>query len=268
MEPVTTGSENREVFERAADLILKGHAFVLATVVGATGSTPRKSGAKMIVIPGGESVGTVGGGEVEARVFERAEALLAGGEQTDLVDFDLASVDGPVCGGGMSIFLEAFSRPRRMLIFGAGHVGAAVCPLLLKLGWMVTVYDEREARLDLPAFSGALKIAAPYGEIAKHVDFGPDLHILIMTPEHKNDFEVALAVLDREWAMLGMLGSKRKRAQLDSMLRDKGVSEDLAKKIRIPVGADIGSETPDEIAVSIAADLVKLHAKPGKVKTG
>ena len=88
MEPVTTGTENREVFETAADLIHRGRAFVLATVVGASGSTPRKPGAKMIVTPGGGTVGTVGGGEVETRVIERACELLAGGEHTEVIDFD------------------------------------------------------------------------------------------------------------------------------------------------------------------------------------
>jgi len=165
----------------------------------------------------------------------------------------------------MRVFIDPVHGARPIILFGAGHVAAALCPLLVEAGYAVTVYDPRPERLDLPEFSRAAKIHADFTEAAQHVQFHPDLHILAMTPQHRYDFDVAIAVVDKPWRFLGVMGSNRKKKQLLDKLKESGASEENVARIRIPVGMDIGSETPFEIAVSILAELIRLHARPEKI---
>ena len=255
----------RHPFAQAAEWLRGGREFVLAVVVRAEGSTPRKPGAKMLISASGEISGSVGGGEVESDVIERAGALLAGRKGPCLMTFDLSDAENPACGGQLQVFLDPVFAPRHVLIFGAGHVAAALCPLLVTLGFSVTLFDNRQDRLEMPEFSSARRIVAPYTDLEKHLSFNPDLHILVMTPEHSYDIEVLRRVIEMDWYFLGVMGSFRKRKQIFDVLGGEGISEELIEKIRIPLGVDIGSETPDEIAVSIAGELIRLHADPKKL---
>lgn len=261
MEPRGFYDENAVIWANASSLVMKSGAFVLATVVRTAGSTPREIGAKMIVVQSGETIGTIGGGNVEMRAIEAAKEMLALREKTRLSDVSLDDAEKQVCGGRMTLFLEAFFPSKEALIFGAGHVAAAVCPELQKIGFAVTVYDDRAERLKLPAFSTARTVCAQYSDLESHVKFHPDLHILVMTPQHIHDFEIAVKVAGREWKFLGILGSKRKKKELINALEEADIPDETIERIRIPVGIEIGSETPEEIAVSIAAELIKLHSK-------
>lgn len=256
---------DRGCFSKAVEHIAQRREFVFALVVETKGSTPRKAGAKMLIGSDGKTQGTVGGGSVESGVVDHARRMLEERLPPGLRHFDLTEHADEVCGGKISVYMEAFFSPRELVIFGAGHVAAALCPLLVDLGFDVTVYDPREKRLELEAFGEARRIVASFDEVSDHLDFHSGMHLLVMTPDHRYDFDVVRACVDRDWAFLGVLGSMKKRKDLLERLSALGVAEDRIEAIRIPLGLNIGSETPAEIAVSIAAELIQRSANPKKL---
>ncbi len=250
-----------DVFKTAYEWGKEGKSFVIAEVVEARGSVPRKAGARMLYSADGVQVGSIGGGEAEADVIERAKRLLSQGGRAQLVEYDLDAPEGPTCGGRIKVFIEPVVPQRRLLIFGAGHVGAALAQLMLSLGWTVLVYDYREDRLSLPEFDKCTKIHARFEDAADNTPFANDLHIVVMTPEHRFDFDAVKGCIGKPWASLGVLGSKHKRKQLLEILHQIEAPDEFVSNIRIPVGVPIKSETPMEIAVSIAAELIDLEFK-------
>jgi xanthine dehydrogenase accessory factor len=232
--------------------------FVLATVVLAVGSVPRHAGAKMLVPLEGEPVGTVGGGAVEHAVIAAARRMLVTSEPARTLAMDLA--EESACGGRIEVFLEPHRASKRIVIVGAGHVCAAVAPLLVRLGWDVTVLDPRGERLELPEYRHCRRVSAEFAAAAAHISFADDLFILIMTPQHTYDTEVADGALERPWRWLGVIGSRRKAAQIKTELAARGHAPERIARLRSPVGIEIASDTPDEIAVSIAAELIRETA--------
>ncbi len=257
--------QESDLFRLAADWREQGREFVYAVVVQTSGSTPRKAGAKMLIDRGGRIEGTVGGGDVELQIIERARQLMDERGEAELLPFDLSEKAGHACGGQMSVYLEPVLQARQVLVFGAGHVAAALCPLLVQLGYGVTVFDDRQGRLELEAFAECKRITAPYEELETRLRFHDELDIIVMTPEHRFDFEVAQRVCDKPFRSLGIMGSLRKRKQLFERLQQASISEQYLSRITLPVGMDIGSETPQEIAVSVAAELIRQHADPKKI---
>ncbi|MCK4413343.1 MAG: XdhC family protein [Candidatus Eisenbacteria sp.] len=248
-------NEDRETYQLLARWAGEGRSFVLATVIRATGSTPRVAGTKMLIPSEGQGVGTVGGGVTEREVIDRARRLLRTGGPAEVVEISLA--DETACGGRMAIFLEPHLAEKQLVLFGAGHVGRAVAKLLADLGWDVTVIDPRAERLDDPDFARCRTRAEEYVAAAGALPFSPDLFVLVMTPDHQWDAQVAAACLEHPWRWLGVLGSARKAGQIRRHLAERGFSPEAIARLRIPVGVEIGSETPAEIAVSIAGELIR-----------
>jgi len=223
---------------------------------------PRKPGAKMLIPSVGEPVGTVGGGKVEETTLIEARKLLEEGGPPTPIEIDLTEESS--CGGRVELFLEPHHSRRRIVLIGAGHVGLAVARQMADLGWDVTVMDPRAERFARPEFDGCRKIRTEFLDAVEKIPFSPDLFVLVMTPEHKFDEEIAARCLDRPWHWLGVMGSVRKAAQIKRHLLERGLSEERVSRLRIPVGLEIGSESPEEIAVSIAAELIQLtSAKSG-----
>jgi xanthine dehydrogenase accessory factor len=248
-----------------ADWLDTHRPFVLATVVQAVGSVPRHAGAKMLVPLEGEPVGTVGGGAVEHAVIEEARRMLVALDPAHTLAMDLAQESA--CGGRIEVFLEPHRASKRIVIIGAGHVCAAVAPLLVRLGWDVTVLDPRGDRLELPEYRHCRRVRAEFATASAHIPFAEDLFILVMSPQHTYDAEVADGVLGRPWRWLGIIGSKRKAAQMKAALAARGHAPEIIARLRCPVGIEIGSDTPDEIAVSIAAELIRETAPAKKSGT-
>jgi xanthine dehydrogenase accessory factor len=235
-------------------------AFVAATVIATRGSAPRDPGAKMLIPRAGEPVGTIGGGAPERQVIDAARDLLEHGGAPQVLHADLSQESA--CGGSMEIFLEPYRSEKQLVIVGAGHVGRAVASLLVHLGWDVTVIDPRTERFADPAFAGCRTVAAEFHEAAERIAFSDGLFVLIMTPEHRFDEEIAARCLERPWRWFGVIGSRRKAPQLRRHLLERGLPEARVAQLRIPVGIEIGSDTPEEIAVSIAAELIRETARP------
>jgi len=231
---------------------------VLVVVIGSSGSAPGKVGAKMLVLVDGQIYGTIGGGVIEARVMADALNALEDGRGPRSARYDLDQL-GMSCGGQMTVYIEPLSAPRRVLIFGGGHVGTAVARQFKLLGCVVTVVDEREEwanRERLPDVD--VIVNRPFAEYLAESPPSQKDHVVIVTRGHEQDQLVLEEAIERRPAYLGMIGSRKKAKRSLDVLRDKGVDAELIKAVRSPLGLDIGAITPEEIAVSLAAELVVL----------
>ncbi len=252
--------DNRDIYAIAAKLAFERRPFAMAVVVDTKGSAPRKPGARMVVDAHRNTHGTVGGGAPESLVIERAAAMLAGRSEPELLEADLTGQDG-ICGGKITIFIEPHYAPDQVIVFGAGHVAEHTCPLLCNLGFDVTVYDFREDRLALPAFSSCRRLHASFEDVAGRLPEEPENMYVVMTPSHTHDYDVLRALVERPWRYLGVMSSKRKRAELVARLEKEGVSRQRVEAVTMPVGLPIASQTPEEIGVSIAAQLIQERAR-------
>ncbi len=236
----------------------RGERVALATVIGVDGSAPRAAGARMVVWPDGRIVGTVGGGNFEHQVILAAvETLRTGVPRRWSVH--LTRDLGMCCGGAMDVYIEPVEVEENLVIYGAGHVAQATAAVAHTLGFRVTVVDEREDLATPERFPDARCLVSD--PVAHATALVPDhrTYILITTHAHALDQALLQALITGDWAWLGLIGSRAKLAKFFVRLRAAGVDEALFGRVSGPVGLDIGAETPAEIAVSIAAELVRVR---------
>jgi len=234
----------------------------IATVVKTHGSAPRAVGAKMLVYADGKIVGSVGGGGMEQRVIAEAQDAIQLGAPRYL-DFNLSKPergDPMVCGGEMEIFIEPLLTAPTMLLVGAGHVGAACAELAKFLGFYVILIDDRPEFLSREKFPHAdeLHTGVLTQEIQKF-EITPRTFIVIVTRAHTLDAALLGAVIDKPAAYIGMLGSKRRILTVFEILKQEGVSADALKRVHAPIGLEIHAESPQEIAVSIMAEVIRAR---------
>ncbi|MCH7918143.1 MAG: xanthine dehydrogenase accessory protein XdhC [Planctomycetes bacterium] len=237
---------------------------VSVIMVDATGSTPQDRGSKMLVTQAGLHFGTVGGGRVEFRAIETAQAMLAEhnpNQVTQFVEWNLQKDIGMTCGGVVKLYFEVFNvHPWIIAVFGAGHVAGVLIPMLLNLDCQVTCLDTRQEWLDkLPA---SIKLRAVHsGDLPGEVEATPqDAFVLLMTQGHATDRPILQKLLERgKQPYLGVIGSKSKAAVLRRELKEAGLSRDKCERFTCPVGLSIGSNLPYEIAISITAQLLEVR---------
>ncbi|MEM1402222.1 MAG: xanthine dehydrogenase accessory protein XdhC [Pseudomonadota bacterium] len=250
--------------EWVRELEVRGEPYVLVTLLGARGSTPRDAGTKM-VISRGEMLGTIGGGVLEFEVTRRAKALLADADGSQHVEnFPLGEKLGQCCGGSTSVLFECF-RPAGLplYLFGAGHVGKAVCRLLADLPFQVHWVDERASEFPTNARNIATVLCTddPKSVIA---EAKTGAYFLIMTHQHPLDFALMEAALRREdAAYIGVIGSHSKARRFRMRLEHRGADKALWDRVHCPVGdGRVPGKHPQEIAVAIAAQLIAhYHAR-------
>jgi xanthine dehydrogenase accessory factor len=251
----------KDIFQAIVETMEKNQPVALATVVRTQGSTPREAGAKMLVYADGSIMGTVGGSAVEGRVIATAQDALADGRPR-LLDFDLTERDqlGMLCGGQMQVFVDVITPAPQLVLFGAGHVAQEVARIGAQLGFAVVVVDDRPEWANAARFSQAQRlIVAPLDEALAHITFTPQTYIAIMTGEHSSDEAVLRQMVGLPVAYLGLIGSRRKIKTIFERLRAAGVPEEQLARVHAPIGLPIGGETPAEIAVSIAAEMVQVR---------
>lgn len=233
----------------------------LATVVKTRGASPRNAGAKMLVYPDGSIVGSVGGGEMEMRVIAAAKDALRDGQPCYL-DMTLSNEqrgDPLICGGEMEIFVEPLALAPTMVLVGAGHIGVAVAQLAKTLGFHVVVLDDRPEFVTAENFPYAdERIVGDIVEKIKEIEITPQTYIVFVTRAHTLDAALLGAVVDKPAAYIGMLGSKKRVLTVMEMLKQKGVSETALARVHAPIGLEIHAETPQEIAVSILAEVIQV----------
>ncbi len=250
--------------DAAAALSQRGEGYVLVTVLGIKGSAPRNAGTKMLVATD-LSVDTIGGGHLEYAAINRARALLASGEnQQQLEEFPLGPKLGQCCGGRVTLLYECFAATATpVALFGAGHVGRALIPLLAQLPLRVRWIDSRldEFPDDIPA--GVTRVVAPHPE-DEVADLPPGTLVLVMTHQHPLDYAITEAVLRRgDAGFLGVIGSQTKAQRFRMRLEHRGFPRDAIAAMHCPIGlAEVPGKRPMEVAISIAAQLVPLYQRP------
>jgi xanthine dehydrogenase accessory factor len=247
-----------DIIIQAAELIKQNKPAVLCTVVETGGSTPRKANSKMLVFPDGSISGSIGGGSVEKEVIETALNAIKSGK-SELYNYNLKQDLGMECGGSMQVYIEVLSIKPELLIFGGGHIGKALSNFADSLGFSVTVIDERKDVLSSFNNSSLNIQNIDYQDFINNYAFNSNTFIVIVTHQHKNDFDVLSRVCIKPNAYIGMIGSKNKVAQAEKDLITKNIltTEEIAK-IDMPIGIPIKCETPEEIAISILAKLIDV----------
>jgi xanthine dehydrogenase accessory factor len=268
-------SRHPDIFEEIVRLRRDGIPAALATIVGTRGSTPGRTSMRLLVLGDGTFVGTVGGGCLEAEVYDTALQVLAD-EQPRSLQFRLTEQDSPdsglMCGGEVTIFVEPITTPS-LWIFGAGHVSKALGQIAALAGFRVTVADDRATFATAERFpEAAATVAAPYAELVAGMPIRQNSYGVVVTRGHKEDAHVLEALAKRfangeRLRFLGMIGSTTKQALLWKHLRAAGVGEDFLASVRTPMGVYLGGKTHEEIAVSVVAELIAVR-RTGKDMAG
>ena len=257
---------NREVFAAVSDALERGEPAALVTIVSTTGSTPQRVGAKMLVFADGRTVGTIGGGCYENDAFGKArEAIESRHPQVvhyDLSD-DFAQESGLICGGQMDVYIEPIEPSPELYIVGAGHVGFHLARLAIDVGFRVHVVDDREKFASADRFPGAVEVVVDQiPDWIARAHLPAQAYAVIVTRGHTNDLEALRALAPRDLRYLGLIGSRAKVARIYAALREAGTDAALLERVHAPIGLDIGAVTPQEIAVSILAELIAVkHGK-------
>lgn len=255
--------ELERVYQAILDALRAGKPAAVATVVEVDGSAPRGAGAKMLIMADGTTVGTVGGGGVEARVMEEARAAIAEGRSREVTYRlrDLDRGDPGVCGGDMRILIEVLPPRPTLLILGAGHLGQAVAELGAFLGYRIVVMDERPGLATPERFPWAEQCIT--GDLAEEVarfPIDPHTYVVMVTPHYTGDAAVLAALANRSPTYVGLVGSRRRTALTFQRAQELGVSQEwLKQRVYTPIGLDIGAETPREIAISILAEVIAVQ---------
>ncbi|WP_213877636.1 xanthine dehydrogenase accessory protein XdhC [Pseudomonas sp. dw_358] len=244
-----------------AELHAQGEPCVLVTIIEEKGSTPRNAGSKMVV-SATQLFDTIGGGHLEYKAMHIARQMLASGKQdTHLERFSLGASLGQCCGGATVLLFEPMGQPQAQIaVFGAGHVGRALVPLLASLPVRVRWIDSREEEFPQTLPAGVRKIISeePLDEVD---ELPPGSYCIVMTHNHQLDLELTAAILERnDFTWFGLIGSKTKRAKFEHRLRDRGFDPAVVQRMRCPMGiSEVKGKLPIEIAVSIAAEIIATY---------
>ena len=254
----------KSIYQSLAELEKNNESAALCTVTSSEGSTPRHVSSKMLVHPDGSFIGTVGGGEMEQRVINEALAALDDGRPR-LVHYNMvdpARGDPGVCGGQVEVFVEPILPAPLIVVIGAGHVGKAVVHLAKWLGFRVAASDDRvefctpEATPDADAY-----YPVPMAELPRQIKIDKRTVLILTTRGSAVDAAGLAPLLDSPAGYIGVIGSKRRWATTVKALKDKGVSEEKIAKVHSPMGLELQAETPEEIAVSILAEVMMIKDK-------
>lgn len=263
----------------ARDLIEQGKDFVIAKVVDTQGSTPRKKGAVLLMKQDGTTVGTVGGGLLEAETEKLCTKTLETKEKTHTYHFVLDEQQKDAldmgCGGDATVqidyidasdpgdFIREFKLADTAYIFGGGHVAYALEPVLRHVDFKTVIIDDREEYANAERYPHAEKtvVVENFDHAFDRVDVDESSYLIIVTRGHRGDLQVLRQALRKPCAYLGMIGSRRKNRLLYDTLLEEGFSEEQFARVHAPIGLSIGAETPEEIAVSIAAEIIQVRSQ-------
>jgi xanthine dehydrogenase accessory factor len=255
------------IYEEIVKLQREGRSGAVATIVNSRGSIPSFQSAKMLIRDDGSIAGTIGGGCVEAEVWQAAREVIAQ-EKPRTLSFDLNQDPkydtGLVCGGTLEIFIEPVLPVPLLYIFGAGHVAMELFKAARNAGFECIVIDDREAYANAQRFPGAQQIIAKdFDDALKELTSTESSYIVIATRGHRDDMRVLRWAVQTPARYVGMVGSKRKAITVFRELTREGLKSDLFDRVHSPVGLDIGAVTPAEIAVSIVAEMIaaRRHAE-------
>lgn len=263
MAHAARGKPVSEFYRRLLDLVNEGRRVAVATLIEVRGSTPQALGGKMIVLEDGSIAFTIGGGALEAEVIAEARACLAAGRSA-LKSYGLHEQGedalGMACGGRATVFIEVILPAERLVVVGAGHVGRALARLAQPLGFALDVVDDRSAMLEPAAFPGGARLHLTdrlFRENWPALD--PRSFVAIVTRCHDTDEAALRALLDTPLAYVGMIGSQRKVQVVFDRMVESGVPREALARVHAPIGVPIGSHRPEEVAISILAEMLAVR---------
>lgn len=237
----------------------KKQAVALVTITKVLGSAPCKVGAKMIVTLNKEIFGTIGGGKLEFKVIDEAVIVI---QENKLKEFSYTL--GPefeqCCGGKVELIIEPMNQTPELYIFGAGHIGVEICNILKNTPFEITLLDTRpnwKETIDIDETISFVNI--DFDLYKTFINWGPNCYIVILTHDHKLDFEITALALHEKTHYIGLIGSKTKKNKFNNMLRNDLNFEQGIQPVHCPIGIDLGGNSPKEIAISIAAELLKVY---------
>ncbi|RMG84012.1 MAG: XdhC family protein [Chloroflexi bacterium] len=255
--------DHREVYEALLEAHKSGQPAALVTVIEAKGSLPRHVGSKMLVYPDGRIVGTIGGGQLEARVIQEAVAALQDGK-TRTPQYNLHDIhdgDPGICGGTMRLFIEPLSVTPTLLVIGGGHVGRALAELGKWAGFRVILSDDRPEFCNSSYIDGLDGyVVCPPAEVPQHVAITTETYVAAVTRGLPIDVNLIPALLRTDAPYIGLIGSRRRWAMTMNALKEQHqLDETQLQRVHAPIGLEIEAETPKEIAVSILAEIIMVR---------
>jgi xanthine dehydrogenase accessory factor len=263
----------KDVFSAALQATQNGEPAALVTVISTEGSTPQKAGAKMVVYADGRIVGTIGGGCVEAEMTWRARQAIEE-RRSQLASYELtadqAGEDGLICGGRMEVFIEPIESTPTLCLFGAGHVAQPLARMAKAAGFRVEVADDRVKFANRDRFPDAdLVIVEDFVAAADKMTLGRNSYAIVVTRGHKGDEDALAACLPRGLRFLGLLASRPKFVHIAAALEERGFSPEALATIHAPLGLQLGAVTPEEIAVSVLAEMIAVRrgVAPAEVRS-
>jgi len=238
-----------------------GRMAALVTIIQTQGSFPRHTRSKMLVYPDGKIVGTVGGGQMESKVIVDAQAAMHSG-QTAIVEYslnDISAGDPGVCGGTARFFIEPLTQSPTLLVIGGGHVGRALCEVGKWAGFRVVLSDDRPEYCNeayAPGLQGYLNV--PPAELPQHIEINTNTFVAAVTRGLPIDKNLIPALLQTEAAYIGVIGSRRRWALTVKELESQGYTRQQLARVHAPLGLELNAETPNEIAISILAEIIMI----------
>jgi xanthine dehydrogenase accessory factor len=255
-----------DIYEEVVRLRRLGQKCALATIVQVNGSIPSYESAKLLVREDGSMLGTIGGGCVEAEVWNTAREVMRE-ERPRHMNFslgqDAAYDNGLICGGQLSVFVEPVVPQPRVFVFGAGHISKSICKIATLAGFAAVIVDNREAFANRERFPEADEIfAEEYEEVFPKLPIRDTSYLVIVTRGHRDDMRVMRWAVGTNAKYIAMIGSKRKVIGVVKELEKEGIPREAFEKTFSPMGLDIGAITPEEIAVSIVAEMIAMRRAP------
>jgi xanthine dehydrogenase accessory factor len=254
-----------DVYEELVRLRNLGQKCAIATIVSVRGSIPSYESAKLLVREDGSITGTIGGGCVEAEVWNAAREVIETEKPKHLtfnLGQDAAYDNGLICGGQLDVFVEPVLPIPRAFIFGAGHISKSLSQVATLAGFGTVIVDNRESFANRDRFPEAVDVhAAEYEEIFPSLPINETSYVIIVTRGHRDDMRVLKLALDTPARYLAMIGSKRKVINVIRELVNEGIPREAFERIHAPMGLDIGAISPEEIAISVAAEMIAVRRK-------
>jgi xanthine dehydrogenase accessory factor len=252
-----------DVYEELLRLRKLGQKCALATIVDVRGSIPSYESAKLLVREDGSMAGTIGGGCVEAEVWNAAREVIETEKPRHLtfnLGQDAAYDNGLICGGQLDVFVEPVLPIPHAFIFGGGHISKSLSQVATLAGFATVIVDNREAFANRERFPEAAEVhAQEYEEIFPKLAINESSYVIIVTRGHRDDMRVLKLAMSTQARYISMIGSKRKVINVIRELEREGIPRQAFERIHAPMGLDIGAISPEEIAISVAAEMIAVR---------
>lgn len=257
-----SGGDSARILRELNDAVAAGKPVVLATIVATKRSVPRRAGTKMLVFGDGSSLGTVGGGEMEAKVVAAAREAFQH-HKPSLIEYELVNPeegDPGICGGSLTLYLEPYMPPHNVYVIGCGHVGRSVIDLAHWLGYRTIAIDDRPDLVSEDSLPNAdVRFAGSVSEALETNPVTADSSIIVVTRSPEVDIRILPSLLATPARYIGVMGSRNRWNSTREQLLTNGVPAEQLDRLHVPIGIEINAETLEEIAVSIMSEVVKVN---------